>query len=108
MHPEIEAAIIDVEHNHPDLNAVTLHNAELLLTYIEDLNLARTGIFMPTPAQSLYIMWSVNSWEFHMECIKSGNILYAFNHAGKEEISGTKPVDEFILQLETYLLKSMS
>ena len=107
MHPEIKAEIIDFEHDYPALSVLTRQNADRVLAYIDDLNLERTGIFMPTPAQSLYIMWSVDNWEFHMECMQSGKILYTFNNAGKEETSGTKPVDEFIGQLESYLLKSI-
>jgi hypothetical protein len=108
MHPEIEAAITNAEQDYPALNAITLQNAEKLLNYIEDLNLERKGIFMPTPAQSLYILWNVNNWEFHMECVKTGTVIYTFSKGGDEEVSGSKPVDEFITQLERYLLKWMS
>jgi L-rhamnose mutarotase len=108
MHPEIEAAITSVEHDYPAINAITLQNAEKLLTYIEDLNLERKGIFLPTPHNSLYILWNVENWEFHMDCMKSGKIFYKFCKNEHEELSGTKPVDEFITQLQNCLLSWMS
>ena len=104
MHPEIEAALTVVSKKYPAPNAITLQSAEKLLNYIEDINLERTGKFVPTASQSLYMLWSVEDWEFHMECIKNGSILYNFRKGGNEEASGSYPVDKFIAQLERYLL----
>jgi hypothetical protein len=104
MHPEIKAALTKADKKYPAPGAITLRNAEKLLNYIEDINLERPGKFMPTPSQSLYILWSVEDWEFHMECIKNGSILYMFCKDGCEKARGTYPVDKFIPQLERYLL----
>lgn len=107
MHPQIEAALTTANHKYPVPSAIALKNAERLLNYIEDLNLQRPGKFVPTQSQSFYILWSVEDWEFHMECIKTGRIIYIFSKAGHEEASGSYPVDEFISQLERYLLIGM-
>jgi len=104
MHPEIEAALTVAEYYYTAPNAIALQNAEKLLNYIEDINLERTGKFVPTQSQGLYMLWSIEDWEFHMECIKNGNILYAFVKNGCKEASGSYPIDEFIPQLERYLL----
>src|SRR5258708_37204074 len=104
MHPEIQAALTGAEYNFPAPNAITLQNAEKLLNYIEDINLERTSRCMPTPSQSLYILWSVEDWEFHMECIKNGRVLYTFRKGGREEAKGSYLLDQFIPQLERYLL----
>jgi hypothetical protein len=104
MHPEIESALVNASYKYPALSAITLKNAEKLMNYIDDINLERPERFMPTPAQSLYILWSVEDWEFHMECVKNGSILYTFRKGGLEEASGNYSVDEFIPQLERYLL----
>ena len=107
MHPEIQAALTQVSKKYPAPNAITLRSAEKLLNYIEDINLERTGQFVPTASQSLYMLWSVEDWEFHMECIKNGSILFTFRKGGNEEAHGSYPVDKFIAQLEMYLLKGM-
>ena len=104
MHPEIKAALTKVDKTHPAPNAIALKSSEKLLHYIEDINLERTGKFEPTPSQSLYILWNVQDWEFHMECIKNGSILYMFCKDGCEKARGSYSVDEFIPQLERYLL----
>jgi hypothetical protein len=108
MHPEIEAALTETEYHYPAPNAITLQNAEKLLNYIEDINLENTSRFLPTPSQSLYILWSVEDWEFHMECVKNGSILYTFRKAGHEEARGAYPLDQFLSQLERYLLIGMA
>ena len=108
MHPELEAAIIKADHKYPALTAITLRNTEKLLNYIDDINLERPEKFVPTKSQSMYILWSVEDWEFHMECIKNGSILYTFRKGGFEEASGSYPVEEFIPQLERYLLMGMA
>ncbi len=108
MHPEIEAALTNVSKKYPVPNAIALQNAEKLLNYIGDINLERTGQFVPTASQSLYMLWSVDDWEFHMECIKNGSIHYTFRKGGNEEASGSYPVDEFIAHLEKYLLMGVA
>ena len=104
MHPQIVAALTEVDQHYPVPNAITLQNSEKVLNYIEDINLERPGRFIPTPAQSLYLLWSVDDWEFHIECIKNGNVVYKFCQAGSEKASGNYMIDEFISQLEKYLL----
>jgi hypothetical protein len=89
-------------------SATTLRSAEKLLNYIKDINLERPGNFLPTPAKSLYILWSVQDWEFHMECIKNGRIIYMFCKNGFEKARGSDPVDKFIPQLEKYLIEGVS
>jgi glutathionylspermidine synthase len=104
MHPEIKAALNKANQKYPAPDAVTLQSAEKLLHYIDDINLERTGKFTPTPSQSLFVVWNVEDWEFHMECTRNGSVLYTFSQAGIEKASGSYPVDEFIPQLERYLL----
>ena len=104
MHPEIEEALNNAGPEFHIPNAITLKNAEKLLNYIEDINLERTGKFEPTPADSLYMLWNVDDWEFHIECLKNGKILYTFRKGGYEKASGSYPLDKFIPQLERYLL----
>ena len=104
MHPVIAAVLSETEYDFPAPNAITLQNAEKLLNYIEDINLERTSRLVPTPSQSLYILWSVEDWEFHMECLKTGSILYTFSKRGHEEARGSYPLDQFLPQLERYLL----
>lgn len=107
MHPQIEAVLTKVSREYPIPNAVTLRNAERLLNYIDDINVDRPRKFEPTPSQSLYILWNVEDWEFHIECIKNGRVIYFFCKDGYEEASGSDSVDEFIPQLEKYLLKGV-
>jgi hypothetical protein len=105
MHPEIEAVLKRVGRKKQTPSATTLRSAEQLLNYI---NLERPGNFLPTPAKSLYILWSVQDWEFHMECIKNGRIIYMFCKNGFEKARGSDPVDKFIPQLEKYLIEGVS
>jgi hypothetical protein len=104
MHPEIKAALSKANQKYAAPDAIALQSAEKLLHYIDDVNLERTGKFTPTPVQSLFVLWNVEDWEFHMECIRNGSVLYTFSQAGIEKASGSYPVDEFIPQLEQYLL----
>jgi hypothetical protein len=104
MHPEIEAALTRARKKYPAPSLIAMQNAEKLLSYIEDINLERTGKFVPTASQSLYMLWNVEDWEFRMECTKDGSILYNFRKDGKEEARGLYPVDQFIAHLERYLL----
>ncbi len=92
---------------HPIPDVITLLNAEKLLNYMADINIEKARRFEPTSTEGLYILWSVEDLEFQMECVKSGNILFKFRKAGREEASGSYGVDEFIPQLEKYLLRSI-
>ena len=109
MHPEIEAAVsvTQVFKQLPVLNKVTMQNAEKLLRYIEDLNLERSGKFIPTLGKSLYMQWIVADWEFHLECVQNGRIFYSFCKADAEPVSGNDNVDEFIDRLEGFLLQHL-
>lgn len=104
MHPEIAAVLknMDDEDNFP--NYITIANAEILLHYIEDINIHRNNRFELTPADSLYLLWQVGQWEIHMECLKNGKILYTFRKSGYCKATGTAFVGQFIKLLEKYLL----
>jgi hypothetical protein len=108
MHPEFKAALAIAVDGYPGLDAIALENSEKLLEYISDINLIGPDQFMPTPSHGLYIHWSVYDWEFHMECARSGAILYTFSRGAMEAESGEYPVDEFISRLEMFLLNGMS
>ena len=110
MHPEIAAALIvrKVYNELPILNSVTIQSAEKLLHYIEDINLERKGKFVPTISKSLYMLWSVKGWEFHMECVQNGSILFSFCKDGKEAVKGLNTIDDFIKKLEGFLLRSVN
>ena len=104
MGSKIETFFTKADREYPYPNAVALQSAERLLNYIHDINLEGPGKFVPTPSDSLYLLWNVEKWEFHIECIKNGTILYTFSKGGRKEVSGSYPVDEFIPLLEKYLL----
>jgi len=104
MGSKIEAFFTKADREYPYPNAVALQNAERLLNYIQDINLEGPDKFVPTPSDSLYLLWSVEEWQFHIECIKNGSILYTFSRGGHKEASGSYTLDEFIPQLEKYLL----
>ena|ERR1700733_2326636 len=104
LHPEILEILNNTDPDLFDLNYNTLKNAEKLLNYIEDINLERTGKFEVTPAESLYLLWSVQDWDFHIECLNNGMILYTFRKYGYGKVFGLNTVDEFIRLLEKYLL----
>jgi hypothetical protein len=104
MHPEIKAALSCTCKKYPAPNTVALQSAEKLLNYIEDINLERSGKFVPTATESLYMLWNVEDWEFHMECAKNGRVIYNFCKSGNERASGSQPVDKFINYLQGYLL----
>lgn len=108
MHPGVKTAIAIAANQFPELGAVTLENSGKLLEYISDINLAGPDQFMPTASNGLYIHWSVEDWEFHLECVQSGAILYTFRRGELEAESGSYPVDEFISRLEMFLLNGMS
>ncbi len=104
MHPEIESALTCAGSAFPTPNELALKNAEKLLNYIGDINLERTGVFVPTVSQGIYMLWNIKEWEFHLECTKEGSIHYSFRKRGKEEANGLSPIGQFIPQLEKYLL----
>jgi hypothetical protein len=102
MHPEIIAALNKIDNERP--NSIALQNAESLLHYMEDINLKRAVKFEPSQSEGLNILWSVANWEFQMECLKNGRIVYTFRKGGRDEASGSYTIDQFIPQLEKYLL----
>jgi len=107
MHPEIEDILknCDPESAFPTADAVI--NAERILRYIDDINIERTGKFEYTAAESLYIPWMVEDMEFHIECLKTGRILYTFRKDGYYKAFGSDAIDQFIPRLESYLLAGM-
>ena len=104
MHSEIEILLNDLpaEFGFPD--AIVLQNAEKLLDYMEDINLERNEQFVFTPAESLYVSYNVGDWEFHMECIRNGKILYTFRKDQYSIDFGSCHIDRFLPKLEKYLL----
>ncbi|ASU35556.1 hypothetical protein [Mucilaginibacter xinganensis] len=107
-HPEIEAILIGVGADLFKPNSVMLQNAELLLNYIDDINLERPGKFELTAADSLYLLWNAEGLEFHLECLKNGRIFYTFRKGGYGNATGSATIDEFIPMLESYLLIGIS
>jgi hypothetical protein len=106
MHPEI-VEILNMDQEFFTPNAMILQNAERLLNYIDDINLERTGKFEPTPADSLYLLWTANDLEFHLECLNNGMVLYTFRKSGFWKASGCNVINEFVPMLENYLLMSI-
>ncbi len=104
MHPQITAVINKVNPYNPKPNNVAQNNAERVLNYIEDINLERDVRFKPTPAGSLAIAWKIDDWEYQMECVKNGYIVYTFTKSAYEKASGCVLYDDFIPQFEKYLL----
>ncbi|MDB4905128.1 MAG: hypothetical protein JWQ63_4409 [Mucilaginibacter sp.] len=108
IHPEIIEIINTID---PDVffhYNIIFQNANRLLNYIEDINLERTGKFELTPDESLYLLWNVEEWDFHMECLKNGRILFTFRKSGYGKTFGSFTIDEFIPLLERYLLMEFS
>jgi hypothetical protein len=104
MHPQIIAALTTASPYCPKPNNIAQDNAEKVLNYIEDINLERNVRFRPTQSGSLYIAWRIGDWEYQMECVKNGYIIYAFTKCGYQKISGCELFDDFIPQFEKYLL----
>ena len=104
MHLEIEILLNNLPAESVLPDAVVLQNADKLLDYMEDINLERNEKFEFTPAESLYIRYNVGSWEFHMECIKNGKILYTFRKGRYGIDYGSSQIDRFLPKLEKYLL----
>lgn len=104
MHPQITAVLSRSNPYSPKPNDIARDNAEKVLNYIEDINLERNVSFRPTPAGSLSIAWKIGDWEYYMECVKNGYIIYTFTKAEYEKASGCELYDDFIPQFEKYLL----
>ncbi len=99
-----DAFFTKANREYPLPNAAAMENAEKLMSYIVDINLERPGKFVPTPSGNLYLLWSVDDWDFHIECVKNGSINYTFSRSGYKEATGLASIDDFIRQLEKYLL----
>ena len=104
MHPQITAVLNRTNPYSPTPNDIAQHNAEMVLNYIEDINLEHNLRFRPTQSGSLFIAWKVGDWEYQMECVKNGYIIYTFIKGGYEKVSGCVLFDDFIPQFEKYLL----
>lgn len=104
MHAEIETILRKLHKEGIVINEVALYNAHKLLNYIEDINLERKNKFELTPADSLYLLWEVDKWEIHIECLDCGKILYTFRRNGVSKAFGKLLLNDFINLLERYLL----
>ena len=104
MHPHITAVLNKANPYNQKPNDVAQNNAERLLDYIEDINLEKNIQFKPTMSGSLFIGWKVGDWEYQMECVKNGYIIFTFAKGGYEKVSGCELYDDFIPQFEKYLL----
>jgi hypothetical protein len=104
MHPQISAVINTANPYSPRLNHIAWNNAEKVMNYIEDINLDRDVRFRPTLAGSLSIAWKIGDWEYQMDCLKNGYIIYSFTKCEYEKASGCVLFDDFIPQFEKYLL----
>ncbi|HTD99617.1 MAG TPA: hypothetical protein VK668_10025 [Mucilaginibacter sp.] len=104
MHPHITAVLSRTNPYSPKPNDIAQDNAEKVLNYIEDINLEKILRFRPTLAGSLFIAWKIGDWEYQMECVKNGYIIYSFTKGGYEKTSGCVLFDDFIPQFEKYLL----
>ncbi len=104
MHPEIDEILHNLDLEYPVPSPAVLNNAERILNYMDDIYVKRVGKFEHTPAESLYIMWSMEGLEFHIECLKNGLILYTFRKGSLGRLYGSCTIDEFIFLLQSYLL----
>jgi len=104
MHPQIAAIVNSAAPYRPAPDYISQYNAEKVLTYIDDLNLERDIRFRSTQAGSLFMAWTLGDWEYDMECVKNGYIVYMFTKNGYEKASGCELFDDFIPQFEKYLL----
>jgi hypothetical protein len=83
---------------------IVRNNAEKVLIYIEDINLEHNVRFSHSPYGALSIGWKIGDWEYQMECVKNGYIIYTFTKGEYEKASGCELFDDFIPQFEKYLL----
>lgn len=107
MHPELKDILQNLNAGMVEPAPVVLQNAEALLGYMDDIYVERTGRFEFTPAESLYICWSLEGLEFHIECLKNGLIFYTFRQDNTCKAFGRERIDDFIPQLQNYLLTSI-
>jgi len=104
MHPQITAVINSTRPYTTIPNDIAQSNAERVLNYIDDINLEKNIRFRPTSAGSLFMAWNIGDWEYDMECVKNGYIIYTFTKDGYQKASGCELFDDFIPQFEKYLL----
>ena len=104
MHPQITAVLSRSNPYNPNPGNIAQDNAEKVLNYIEDINLERNVRIKPTLAGSFSIAWKIGDWEYRMECVKNGYIIYTFTKGEYEKASGCVLYDDFIPQFEKYLL----
>ncbi len=104
MHPHITAVLNSANPYTPAPNVIAQSSAEKVLNYIEDINLEKNIRFRPTLAGSLFLAWIIGDWEYDMECVKNGYIIYTFTKGGYQKASGCELFDDFIPQFEKYLL----
>ena len=104
MHPQITAVVNNAGPYIQAPNDIAQNNAEKVLNYIDDLNLEKNIRFRPTLSGSLFMAWNIGDWEYDMECVKNGYIIFSFTKGGYEKASGCALFDEFIPQFEKYLL----
>ncbi len=104
MHPQISSVLNWANPYSPKPNDIVANNAEKVLNYIEDINLEHEVLFRPTLAGSLSIAWKIGDWEYQMECVKNGYIIFSFTKSEYEKASGCELFDDFIPQFEKYLL----
>ncbi len=104
MHPQITAVLSKAYPYNLMPNDIAQDNAEKVLNYIEDINLERNVVFRPTLWGSLSIAWKIGDWEYQMECVKNGYIIYSFTKCEYEKAGGCELFDDFIPQFEKYLL----
>jgi|SRR5689334_20537524 hypothetical protein len=104
MHPQLISVLNMRNPYNSRPNDIARHNAEKVLDYIEDINLEQNLSFKPTNAGSLAIAWKIGDWEYQMECVKNGYIVYTFTKCEYEKASGCELFDDFIPQFEKYLL----
>jgi hypothetical protein len=104
MHPQIAAVVNNFNHYVQAPCDIAQNNAEKVLNYIDDLNLEKDIRFRPTLSGSLFMAWNIGDWEYDMECVKNGYIIFTFTKCGYEKASGCELFDDFIPQFEKYLL----
>ena len=104
MHPQILSVLSTSNPYNLKTSDNARVNAEKVLNYIEDINLEHNLSFKPTMAGSLAIAWKIGDWEYQMECVKNGYIIYTFTKNDYQLASGCELYDDFIPQFEKYLL----
>ncbi|HZY38930.1 MAG TPA: hypothetical protein VFE53_19855 [Mucilaginibacter sp.] len=108
MHPEIDEILNNLDLEYPAPSLAVLNNAARILNYMDDIYVERRGKFEHTAAESLYIMWALEGLEFHIECLKNGNILYTFRKGRIGKLYGSATINEFMPLLQGYLLAGIA